>query len=278
MSELQKVLKYFAMAFAAFLAFTIISGIVTALFAVTGFFSFSNNTSTSTSKVDGTYNYSNVRNIEIDHSIGNLIIKTSDNDDIIVETTNVTNDFTIKQKDNGDLYIHDDQEFFNVLGRINKNKKIVVYLPEDFVAEKFDIEAGAGNIQIENLKANKFVLVAGFGNVEGDNIIADSCILESGVGNINLNNVNLTNVDIEGGVGNIKIYGELYGKTIVDSGVGNIKLVLDGDLNDYNINAEKGIGTIKVNGDSISQINSNKNASNVMDIKGGVGNIDIIID
>lgn len=277
MSELQKVLKYFAMAFAAFLAFTIISGIVTALFAVTGFFSFGNNT-TSTAKVDSTYKYSNVRNIDIDHSTGNLFIKTSDSDEVIVETTNVTSQFTIKQKDNGDLYIHDDQEFFNVVGKIGHNKKIVVYLPEDFVADKFDIEAGAGNIQIDNLNANKLVLVAGFGNVEGDNIVANSCTLESGVGNINLNDVNLTNVDIEGGVGNIKIYGDLYGKTNIESGVGNIKLVLNGDLEDYNITAEKGIGTIKVNGNSINQMNNNKNATNFMDLEGGIGNIDIIFE
>ncbi len=272
MNELQKVIKYFAMAFAAFLAFTIISGIVTALFAVTGFFSIS---SGSTTKVDATYNYSNVRNIDIDHSIGKLIIKTSDNDEVIVETTDVTKDFTIKQRDNGDLYIKDEQEFINVFGNnINKNRRIVVYLPEELVVDKFDIDAGAGNIEIEDLKAKKLVLAAGFGNIDGDGITADSCTLESGVGNISFYNVDFNNFDIEGGVGNIKVDGVLYGKTTVESGVGNIRLIVRGNINDYNINAEKGIGTIKVNGNSLNQI-GNKNASNFMSIEGGIGNIDI---
>lgn len=278
MSELQKIIKYFAMAFAAFLAFTIVSGIVTAILAITGFFSYS---TTTTTQVDGTYNYSNVQNIDIDHGVGTLIIKIGDSDDIIVETTNVTKNFTIKQKDNGDLHIQDEQQFMNVnvFGNgLSKNKKIVIYLPKDFVAEQFDIDAGAGNIEIDGLKTEKLMLTAGFGNVEGDNIIADSCDLESGVGNINLTNVDIGNFNIEGGVGNIKIEGNVYGKTIVECGIGNIKLTVRGDINDYNLNVDKGIGTIKVNGNSYSQIDGNRNASNLMSIEGGIGNIDIIFE
>lgn len=272
MNELQKVIKYFAMAFAAFLAFTIVSGIVTALFAVTGLFSISSSTST---KVDGTYNYSNVQSIDIDHSLGKLIIKTGDSDEVIVETTNVTNDFNIKLKDNGELYIQDGKNSFNIFGDgVSKNRKIVVYLPEDFVAENISIDAGAGDIELENLTTKKLVLNAGFGNVDGEGIIADSCSLESGVGNVSLNNVDFKHFDIEGGVGNIKVDGVLNGKTTVESGVGNIKLIVRDDSNNFNISVEKGIGSVKVDGNSINQMN-NISASNFMSIEAGIGNIDI---
>lgn len=275
MNELQKVIKYIAMAFAAFLAFTIISGIVTAIIAVTGIFSISSSKSTST-KVDGSYNYSNVQSIDIDHSLGKLIIKTSDSDEVIVETTNVTDEFKIKLKDNGELYIQDEKEFFSVFGNnIGKNRKIVIYLPEDFIADKVDIDAGAGNIEIENLTARKFVLNAGFGNVDGEGIIADSCSLESGVGNVSLSKVDFKHFDVEGGVGNIKVDGVLLGKTSVESGVGNIRLIVRGNINDYNISTEKGIGSVKVDGNGVNLINGNNNASNFMTIEGGIGNIDI---
>ena len=79
MNEFQKVIKYLAMGFAIFLTVTIIGGIATGVFALTGVF---NGVAASGDAVDINKSFDDVKSITIDHGVGTLKVRTGDSDKV----------------------------------------------------------------------------------------------------------------------------------------------------------------------------------------------------
>ena len=274
MNEFQKVIKYLAMGFAIFLTVTIIGGIATGIFALTGVF---NGVATRGDAVDINKSFDDITSISIDHGVGTLKVRTGDSDKVEVIAKNVSEHYTIEKSLNGTLTLKNKSRywFWNWFDG-NFKSDITVYLPEGFVAERFIIDAGAGDVNIEDLEANELEINGGAGNIRGNNIIAHTVDIDGGVGNINFKQVVLNDTTIDSGLGNVDIEGTLSGKTDIDCGVGNVDLDLKGTIDDYKIKVEKGLGNIKINGEKYSNINWNSlNAKNFMDIDGGVGDINI---
>lgn len=289
MSELQKVIKYVAMGFAIFLAVSIISGIITAVVHVTGYFS-DNGGET----VDIVKEFDSVRDIRIEMKAGELNIKEGTGDKIYVEVVNAREDFEVNLSSNGSLVIKDKKEFFRFINFDGSRKTVVtVSLPKDFVAERMNVEAGAGGIKISDVRANrlsidlgagntniknirvdKLDMNAGAGNIYGTNLYAEDVDIDGGVGNITLEEVEFYNTDVDSGVGNVEIAGLLYGKNEFDGGVGETRLRIANSSDAYRVRVEKGLGSIRINGEKYSNVNwNNTTAENSIFAKGGVGNI-----
>lgn len=273
MNEFQKVVKYCAIAFAIFLSVTIIGGIVSAIVAFTGIF----DGGSSVGVTNINQSFDNVKGIIIDHGLGNLNIKEGQSEKVEVIGQNVSDKLVVEKNFNGNLIIREDSDFFGWLNRNGfKHTTITVYLPTDFIAEEFEINAGAGNIDISALKTNKLKLNAGAGNITGDNIVADKVNIEGGVGDIKLRNIDFTDTDVDSGVGNLYLAGIIKGDNKFDCGVGNTDLDVTGTLDDYNLDVEKGLGSINIDGKKYSDINwNNATAENTLNVSGGVGNINI---
>lgn len=278
MSELQKVIKYCAIGFAAFLAFIIITSIATAVFSLTGIVSGSN----STELIDVSKSFKDVKSLTIEHGVGNLNIRIGDSDEVVVEASNVNDNFVVDKSFSGDLKIKSKFVLWNIFNGKNNfgnNSKITIYLPNDFVAEKIKLDAGAGNINIDELTTKMLDINAGAGNINGKNIIAKEVALDGGVGEIEFENVELWNADIDCGVGTIEIEGALYGKNKIDCGIGEITLKLKGGTDDYRLKVKKGLGSIYLNGEKYSDLNwNNLTANNSLEINGGIGDINIRFD
>lgn len=275
MNEFQKVIKYLAMAFAIFLAVTIIGGISTAIFAFTGVF---NGAKASGNTIDINKSFDDVKSVSIDHGIGTLRVKVGESDKVEIIANNVDENYTIEKSFSGTLIMKNKTRywFWNRFGTHDFKSDVTVYLPKDFVAEKFEVNAGAGNVSIEGLKTKKLVIDGGAGDIKGNNIVSHSVKLDGGLGNIILKQVELNDTTIDSGVGNIDIEGLLLGKTEIDCGLGNLDLKLKGTVDEYNIKVDKGLGNCRINGEKYSDIHwNNKTTENVLDIDGGVGNINI---
>lgn len=276
MNEFQKVIKYCAMGFAAFLAFMIITGIASALFAVAGVF---DHTGGSSKIVDFDQSFQNVKSLSTENGLGKFVIELTDSDEIRVVGENVPDNFKAEKSFSGELKISNNFNFWSIFGGndgFTENSKVTVYIPKDFVAEKVNIDAGAGDVNIEALNTEKLEINAGAGNLTGSNIKADKVKLDGGVGEISFDKVEFTDTDIDSGVGNISLQGTLYGKNKIDCGIGEVTLDLQGSTDDYNLKVDKGLGSIYVNGEKFSDLNwNNMNADNVLDIDGGVGDIEI---
>ncbi|WMJ90037.1 DUF4097 family beta strand repeat-containing protein [Anaerocolumna sp. MB42-C2] len=275
MSEFQKVIKYCAIAFAAFLAFTIITGIVTAVFSITGVLSNTSNRNL----IDINKSFENVKSLSVDHGIGNLNIESGSGNNVEVNASNVTDDFVVEKSFSGELRVKSKFNFWNFIGGnngVNDKSKITIYIPEGFTFDRVKLDAGAGNIDIDSVQTEKLDINAGAGNIEGSKIIAEQVKLDGGVGEINFNEVKFTDSDIDSGVGNIKLQGVLYGKNKIECGVGGVTLDLDQSSDDFRLSVDKGLGSIYINGEKYSDLKwNNRTADNVLDVDGGVGDIDI---
>lgn len=283
MSSLQRIIKYCAIAFAIFLAVSIISGIASVAFAIVHFVPGKSIHSEiwREESVDYSNTFEGVKSLEINHKIGELSIKTGDC--FKVEGSNVPERFEAKVNNNGKLIINYHSSFFDfpwfhIKGADKANCRVTVYVPADFVAEKVKLETGAGNLSLEGLKTDELKISAGAGNINGTDLTAEKADIDGGVGNINLNNVKFSDTVLDCGVGNMDISGVLSGDTKLDNGVGDVELDLTGNVNDYNINVDSGIGSVRLNGEKISGDNKySSDAANEIKVDGGIGNVRINI-
>lgn len=275
MSEFQKVLKYFAIAFAIFLAVSIIGGMITAILALAGIFTGGSSMET----IGINQSFENVKSITIEHGIGTLTVKEGDGINVEVVGENVSENIVVEKNFSGNLNIRYKSNFFqwfNIKSMEVNNTKLTVYLPKGFIAENIHINAGAGNVNFENIKTEKFEMDGGAGNIRGENMVASEVKIDGGVGDIDLKDVDFTDTNIDSGVGNIRLDGYLSGRNKINCGVGEVDLNLKGSTDDYNIEVDKGLGNIYINGEKYSDVNwNNMTAPNELDIDGGVGNISI---
>ncbi len=280
MNSGQRLIKYIAIAFAVCLAVFIISVMVSVVSLILNIIPGNSLTTDGVSKerTDYTRAFENVTSLDIDNSIGEFKIMTGEG--FLVEAENVTGDFKAEVDSDGTLEISDYGDSFHIpfLNFRSYKAKVILYLPEGFVAEKADIEAGAGNLTIEGLQADQLQISAGIGNLNGRDITAQSVDIDGGVGNVNLEDVYFTDAVLECGMGNLEVNGTLLGKTDIDCGVGGVNLNLNGSPSEYGFVIDSGIGGIHLNGEKISgEYRHNTQAPNVIEVDGGIGSVNINI-
>lgn len=289
MSEFQKIIKYAAMAFAMFLAIVIITAIVTGITA--GVMTLTNVTSKVSDRsskneessggdvVDFDKEFEGIVNLNIKNGVGELSIVKGDSDKVRVTATDVSKDFNAAVISGNELKVSTKTDFWNIFNwgiKVHTKPRITVYLPEGFEARDTVIDAGAGNIRLEDLSSEKLDINAGVGYIKGNGIKTEELDIDGGVGEITLDDVAANTTDIDAGVGSIYIQGTLSGRNTIDAGVGDIKLKLNGSTDDYNIKVNPGVGNIYIDGNKYGKMSwNNKTAENSIDIDGGVGNISV---
>lgn len=280
MNEVQKIIKYAAMGFAIFLAVMIITGITTGILALTGVISAVTNgteVTGSNETTDFEEEFENVRSLQITNGIGELSVVKGTGEKVRVTATDVEKTFKATVVSGDELKISTKTNFWNIFNwgtKIHSKPRITVYLPEGFEGRNVIVDAGAGNIKIEDLNCERLELNAGVGNITGYNIGTKSLDIDGGVGEITLDKIKAGKSDINAGVGNISLSGTLSGTNTLDAGVGDIDLDLTGGTDDFNIKVDPGVGNIYIDGNKYGELSwNNKTAENSLDINGGVGNI-----
>lgn len=267
MTQTQKIIKYFAIAFAFALIFGIFSCIMFGLSQISTYFN--NNDSDMLEDLEEmNINIDNISMIDIDIRYANLIIKTGDT--LKAETNNKY--ITIKQENNKLIINEKKHSLFNN----NDKSNLIIYVPQDFIFDGVSIEAGAGKIQIDNLNTKILKFDLGAGKTEINNlVVSTSAEIDGGAGEITISNGNIKNLDLDTGVGKCTLTSELIGKNEIDVGVGELDITLLGSKEDYKIIAEKGIGNIKIDSESIKSEQVYGTGINIIDISGGIGSINI---
>ena len=269
MTTAQKVIKYLALSFAIFLIVTIISGILGALYALSGVLGLQKEDKTIKDEMSMiNFENSEVATLDIDVAFTNLIIKKGDN--LIAETNN--KDINCKQN-NQNLQIKEKQH--NWLSRNNKGD-LVVYIPENLEFEKVKINAGAGKIQIENINTKNLYLELGAGETIIEKLnVTDDCKIESGAGKVSILSGNINELNLDMGVGKFEVTSELTGNSKINAGIGNLELNIQGNKENYTIKADKGIGSIKIDRKEVADDVTYGNGENTIKIDGGIGAIKI---
>ena len=269
MTTAQKVIKNLALAFAILLIVSIISGILSALYALSGVLGLQKEDKTIKDEMSMiNFENSEVATLDIDVAFTNLIIKKGDN--LIAETNN--KDINCKQN-NQNLQIKEKQH--NWLSRNNKGD-LVVYIPENLEFEKVKINAGAGKIQIENINTENLYLELGAGETIIEKLnVKDDCKIESGAGKVSIISGNINELNLDMGVGKFEITSAITGNSKINAGIGNLELNIQGNKENYTIKADKGIGSIKIDGKEAADDVIYGDGENTIKIDGGIGSINI---
>ena len=192
MTTAQKVIRNLALSFACVLIVSIISGILSALYALSGVLGLKKEDKKIKDEMSMiNFENSEVATLDIDVAFTNLIIKKGDF--LIAESNN--ENINCKQN-NQNLQIKEKQH--NWFSRNNKGD-LVVYIPENLKFEKVRINAGIGNLEL-NIQGNK----------ENYTIKADK-----GIGSIKIDGKEMVddvtygdgenNIKIDGGIGSINV-------------------------------------------------------------------------
>ncbi len=266
MINFHKIIKYCALAFAFFLVFGILSGIMYLMMSLGNAFSKDSNPSDRLEElnINGT---AKVINININHS--NLIIKTGE----LFKVMTNNEDIVIREEENG-LFIEEENNRWLSFGKNEDN--LVIYVPNDLILDEIVIDTGTGKIEIDKLSTQKLYLDLGSGNLVANQLeVLEKSEIDGGVGEIEVKQGLLYNLDLDMGVGNATLNSYLLGKSDISVGVGSINLNLMGNKDEYNITVDKEIGSVKMEGTEIRSNTHYGNGSNLIQIDGGIGNIDI---
>lgn len=270
MTTAQKIIKYLALGFAIFLVVSIISGILSGLYALSGVLGLKKDNDETIkgemSMID--FENTNIATLDIDVAFTNLIIKKGD---FLRAETNNSN-ISCKQN-NQNLQIKEkNHTWFS-----NSNKgDLIVYVPENIKFEKVKINAGAGKVSLESLNTRNLVFDLGAGEVKIEQLnVTNDCKIEGGAGKLSILSGIINDLDLDMGVGEVSITSKLIGTSKINAGIGNLELNLQGNKDDYKIKADKGIGSIKINGKEAVDDSIYGDGENSIKINGGIGNIKV---
>lgn len=272
MTSFQRVIKYIALAFGIFLAIQIISWIVFGIGIFLGITTGFEPTADTQEFVEYKEEILNAKNIKIFTSVSKITIKTGE--EFKVEANNVTENFTVNH-DNDTLTIRDENVSDKWLNKQEKIAEIILYIPEDTIFENVVIEAGIGDMQIEEILAEKLTINMGAGNTNIEKLYAKEAKIEGGAGKGSIKNAIIHNLDLDTGVGKFELEGTLTGKNEIDCGVGKLELTLIGNKEDYTIMTDNGIGAIYVDGRKMENNATYGSGENIIDIDNGIGTVEV---
>ncbi len=272
MTQLQKIIKYGAMAFAIFLAVAIIGGIVSAVvglsFAVDVFTSDKVTEMGATTQTTSAFDAQTVTALEIDLAAADLRIREG----AVLQVAIDREDITVKQS--GDTLVVEEEEHL----LRHENGTVTLTVPRDFSFLTADIDTGAGKIKVDVLKATELSLSLGAGEATFERLeVSKDADIEAGAGKLVIRYGMIEKLDLELGVGKAEIASALGDGSHVECGVGALELALiDGmNLDTYTVKAHTGIGRFTVSGETITDDKTVGSGENVITVEGGIGTVDV---
>ena len=272
MTTAQKVIKYIATAFAAFLIITIISAVLSGIYALLSAFGLihtnkniiSDNLNVISSDIK------EISSLQLDLAFTNLTIQVGDS--FKVETNNPK--ISIKN-DNGNVKIK--EEHYNWLSNNSSTSNLIICIPEDMkILDEAKVTTGAGNINIENLNTQCLDLELGAGEVNINNLtVTKDAKIDGGVGKTSLHTCEINNLKANLEMGEFTFRGQLTGKSKIDSGIGAVNIDLMDNKSNYTIDISKGLGNVTIDGQKVETDRVYGSGLNYLEVNGGIGEIKI---
>nr|WP_298680876.1 DUF4097 family beta strand repeat-containing protein [uncultured Treponema sp.] len=158
---------------------------------------------------------------------------------------------------------------------------ITVKIPHNMRFDTADINMGTASLTLDGFTASqRFTLNTGAGEVNINNITASNVDIKAGVGETVFRNCSFTDTVMNTGVGETVFDGKIFQNLELNAGIGEIDMRINGKKDDYLIDATSGIGSILIDGRKAAGIDStfrvnNQNALHTIRIKAGIGEVNI---
>lgn len=228
MKIFQRVIKVLAMFFALTLSISIITGLVSAAFAIlsaTGLIKEKPGEYVVTSYEDATFS-----DLELKIGAAELKVQTGDKFSVSVDKNRM--DVT---KTNDKLKI--EEKSGSWFGWFNNKREVELTIPKNYKFSNVKIETGAGKVSVDGLRADDLKLDLGAGEASLTNLSVDGADIDCGVGKVT---VELTGEEsdytfkLSKGIGSIKFNGESVSND-QDRGNGSKTIKIDGGIGEINV-------------------------------------------
>lgn len=295
MNSRQKAIKYAAMAFGILLAAVIVGGAGIAFLKITNIFGGNKGAA---EKMDFSRDFSSedIENLDFENMTGTMTIVTGGS--FYIEAKNVPEDFVAKVEKGTLVVAYTKQQWsFSSWLKGDNNIEITITIPENFRADKAQIDNGSGKVVIDGLRADSISFNNGSGRMEAEEIncenmelasgsgaviikqaaVTDSIEIDSGSGSISLEAVETKGLDFDGGSGDFELSGRVDGNLNIDSGSGRTTLSLQNARSEYNIEADVGSGAFWLDGDKKKDdyVERNQGSEYEIEIRSGSGRVSI---
>ena len=265
MKPWQRIIKHLAFALAIVLAVSIIIGIVEVFGMILGF---GNNQKLLDKSVEIAISQ-DISSVKID--VGAAELKVLEGDSFTLYSN--IKELSINESD-GTLSIKHNSKKVSI--HSNKVGEITLTIPKNHKFDRFEVQSGAGTIEIASLSANIVDFEFGAGNVDVGYLLATQKVrIEAGAGELNVASGELNCLDLDLGVGKTTVSAQIIGNSEINCGVGSTYLTLLGSADDYRIDVDTGIGALRVNGNRISGSAVIGNGKSYLNIDGGIGEVEI---
>lgn len=264
MTDFQKLIKYLAIALAAFLIVSIFAGIFSA-FSLIG--AISDGWKRPLNSMQDHSLSGPVTELEINIGAAELIIANSESFSLSANLQ----DLEVEQRE-GVLTVRETVQF----GKNYNGAVVRLTVPEGHVFERVHISSGAGKLQVSSLSADSLALNLGAGQAQFRELTArKNAMISTGAGELTVSGGALADLDLDMGVGKVSLKSRLSGEADIDQGIGEAELILIGAAEDYSVRVEKGLGSAKVDGQSVDNDTTCGNGPAKVEIDGGIGSIHV---
>ena len=266
MTEFQKVIKYIALALAVLLAASIIGGIVSGIGALIVIFE-GPDSDDIPNDIETTPLSISLTRVDMELSATSLMVEHGD--EFSLQTNN--KDLRIEYN-HGILKVREKQK----IGVHHTGLVLILTMPTDHILTSFELDMGAGAVDIGYLTADKVDMSLGAGEVTIHNLNArKSADIDGGAGKITIRSGLIRDLDLDMGVGELDLNILPTGQCDMDMGVGNSRITIPLHPDNYTVKISRGLGSITLDGQLVGNGTYGIKGGHVIDISGGIGNIDI---
>ncbi len=263
MTPKQKLIKYFALAFAVFLIVSLSLAAFGIIDAVLG-------TNIRFSGQDDHFGFvaisDNINTLEVDISASELRIVSGDS--FAISSQNESVSFS----ENGNRFVVTDVKKFS----FSSEGLVIIQIPEEKTFERVEISAGAGDIDIEKLNTSEMKMNLGAGDVYIKEIyVTKKAYISCAAGEFTVKKGAINNLETDFAVGDVELRCELSGNAEINCGIGDVSIVLPGTEENYRIEIDKGLASASINGKRVKDDTVYGEGPNRIDIGGAVGTVSV---
>lgn len=153
---------------------------------------------------------------------------------------------------------------------------VTITIPAGTVFQRVELETGAGQVLVEELRCDHLELDMGAGELVVDHLEATaSAELQGGAGRLSIRNGELRDLELDMGVGEVELCSRLLGEADIGMGTGSATLELIGTREDYQISIDTGIGSARLEQENMKDGVTYGSGKNRIRVDGGIGDINI---
>ena len=213
--------------------------------------------------IDESYNFEEIRNIEIISDAGNITFEESEDETIRIVAYGENSDDCEISLNNHKLKIDYSENFrINFFGFNSYSNDIKVYIPSNY-SEEINIKSNYGNCMITDLEEATISVDSDCGNVILGKV--KNLKVKCDLGNIEIGTI-LNKFNIENDCGNVTIDSiEIKEDSSIKSDLGDVEIR---ETNDIYVDAKVDLGHVEIN-------NNNRNSDITLKIDSDCGNIKV---